>query len=243
MVSFDKSLIVILLCAIAATLIIVDAGRETTPPVPVSPRDYVGFAVHPLSSSFSSAEPGARVTGSQLSVSDNVVYRMGFYSINGSSWVSFNLSGSSYNGNVNWLRGYASRSLPVFGLGEHYVLVYSCNRSNAAWDCHGNRFQLIVVNNTGSSGGSGGSGGSGSDSGSSGHLCNVSVDCLSTEYCSHGVCLLNVSGHTYFVSTDGNDANPGTFSQPFHSWQRAYRWHDREISSIYVEAFGLLQAI
>ncbi len=46
------------------------------------------------------------------------------------------------------------------------------------------------------------------------------VSCKSGEYCSHGVCLLNVSGETYFVATNGNDNNPGTFSQPFYSWQK-----------------------
>ena len=46
------------------------------------------------------------------------------------------------------------------------------------------------------------------------------VSCKSGEYCSNGVCLLTVPGDTYFVALNGNDNNPGTFEQPFYSWQR-----------------------
>ena len=47
--------------------------------------------------------------------------------------------------------------------------------------------------------------------------------CKSGDYCSNDVCLLNVSGNTYFVATNGNDNNPGTFEQPFLSWGKAFR--------------------
>ena len=33
---------------------------------------------------------------------------------------------------------------------------------------------------------------------------------------------LSVSGATYYVSTSGNDSNPGTISQPFGTWQKAF---------------------
>ena len=132
MLHFDRFSVVVLLCAVVVTLFIVDIDNNSVPDSPGLPEDVVGFAVHPLSSSFSTAESGVHVTGSLLSVSDNVVYRMGFYSVNGSSWVPFNMSGSPYNGNANWMRGYASRYLPTFGPGEHYILIYSCNRSNGA---------------------------------------------------------------------------------------------------------------
>ena len=46
------------------------------------------------------------------------------------------------------------------------------------------------------------------------------VECNDGEYCSHGVCLLQVSGETYFVALWGNDSNNGTFEQPFYSWQK-----------------------
>ena len=51
--------------------------------------------------------------------------------------------------------------------------------------------------------------------------CN-GVTCKSGEYCSNGVCLMNTSGKTYFVATNGNDNNPGTFSQPWATWQKAF---------------------
>jgi hypothetical protein len=50
--------------------------------------------------------------------------------------------------------------------------------------------------------------------------CN-GVNCKVGEYCSNGVCLLTVPGHTYFVATNGNNNNPGTFSQPWATWQKA----------------------
>ena len=50
-----------------------------------------------------------------------------------------------------------------------------------------------------------------------------SVSCKSGEYCSDGVCLMDVSGNTYFVATNGNDNNPGTFSQPWGTWQKPIR--------------------
>ena len=34
------------------------------------------------------------------------------------------------------------------------------------------------------------------------------------------MCLLEVSGETFFVALWGNDSNPGTFEQPFYTWQR-----------------------
>ena len=53
-----------------------------------------------------------------------------------------------------------------------------------------------------------------------------SVTCKSGEYCSNGVCLLTVSGNTYFVATNGNDNNPGTFTQPWGTWQKAFNTAD-----------------
>ena len=48
------------------------------------------------------------------------------------------------------------------------------------------------------------------------------VTCKSGEYCSNGICLLAVSGNTYFVATNGNDNNPGTYSQPWRTWEKAF---------------------
>ena len=33
---------------------------------------------------------------------------------------------------------------------------------------------------------------------------------------------LTLYGTTYYVSTDGNDSNPGTFSSPWLTWQKAF---------------------
>jgi len=52
------------------------------------------------------------------------------------------------------------------------------------------------------------------------NLSCTGITCPSGEYCSHGVCLLDVPGDTYFVANWGDDNNPGTFEQPFYTWQR-----------------------
>jgi hypothetical protein len=51
--------------------------------------------------------------------------------------------------------------------------------------------------------------------------CN-GVNCKVGEYCSNGVCLLNVTGHTYFVATNGNDNAAGTFAAPWRTWDKAF---------------------
>jgi hypothetical protein len=84
---------------------------------PVSDNLISGYAVHPLYSSFSAAEAGfvfSNVSNS-VSVSDGAIYRVGYYSVNGSAWQSFSLSGSLYNGSADWLTGSVTGSLPFFG--------------------------------------------------------------------------------------------------------------------------------
>lgn len=51
--------------------------------------------------------------------------------------------------------------------------------------------------------------------------CTADSECITGEYCAHNVCLLTVTGNTYFVATNGSDNNSGTFDQPFYSWQKA----------------------
>jgi len=56
-------------------------------------------------------------------------------------------------------------------------------------------------------------------------ICGKSVNCgtcKSGEYCSNGVCLLNVTGNTYFVATNGNDAWSGNFTHPWATWEKAF---------------------
>jgi hypothetical protein len=111
-----------------------------------------GFAVHSSYPEFSAANSGFIFNNisSLVSVNDTVVYKFGYYSINGTAWQNFTLAGTGYNGDVNWLSNNATCALPVFGVGEHYVIVYSCtyNLSNISWNCYENRWQLIVINNT-----------------------------------------------------------------------------------------------
>ncbi len=116
-------------------------------------NNFVGFVVHPVYKNFSSPESGVSyVVGSGVvSVVDDIVYRTGYYSVDGGPWQSFSLSGSLYGSSSVWLKGSASRTLPVFGMGEHYVIVYSCSYNNG-WNCHDNRWQLLIINNTASKG-------------------------------------------------------------------------------------------
>lgn len=164
------------------------------------------FAAHPLYSAFSSANSGFTFNSNNglVSASDTVVYRTGYYSVNGSGWQNFTLTGNLYNGDSDWLSGSSAKMLSSFGVGEHYIIVYSCTYSNS-WDCHENKWQLLIINNIVSN--------------NTGSLCSDTV-CGVDEYCFQGVCLLNVSGHTYFVALWGDDSNSGTFEEPFYSWQR-----------------------
>jgi hypothetical protein len=112
-------------------------------------NSITGFVAHPVYPSFSSPEIGFILSGTSLSVNDTAVYKTGYYSINGTQWQSFNLSGTAYGASTIWLTGSATKTLPVFGPGEHYVIVYSCkyNYAKAAWNCSDNRWQLIIINN------------------------------------------------------------------------------------------------
>jgi hypothetical protein len=46
--------------------------------------------------------------------------------------------------------------------------------------------------------------------------------CPEGSILSHGVCLLEVSGNTYFVSPDGDDDALGSYEQPWATWQKAF---------------------
>jgi hypothetical protein len=144
----DKSWIIILVVALAVTIILLNINSKTD--MPTDPSDIVGFAAHPLSVVFSAATPGFSLSANNVLVSDTAIYRTGWYSINGTAWRSFNLTGNSYSTNSNWLKNSATRSLPTLGIGEHYIIIYSCSYINntRSWDCHDNRWQLLVINNT-----------------------------------------------------------------------------------------------
>jgi hypothetical protein len=46
------------------------------------------------------------------------------------------------------------------------------------------------------------------------------TSCDSNQYCRNGICMVG-SGNTFYVSTAGNDNNPGTISQPFATLEKA----------------------
>jgi hypothetical protein len=81
-------------------------------------------------------DPLFGVSGNQVTVTDSIVYKTGYYSINGASWVPFTLTGSAYGGSTEWLTS-GSATSPSLGTGEHYVIVYSCTLANNNWNCHG----------------------------------------------------------------------------------------------------------
>jgi hypothetical protein len=218
-------------------------------------------ATHSLYSNFASPENGFVYSNNSLVVQDSIIYRIGFYSVNGSAWTSFNLSGAFFNNNSveNWLINSARRDILSFGLGEHYIIVYSCTLENNNWNCHDNKWQLLVVNNilnntqnqstancsdgvknqneTGvdcggpcsacvvpanCSDGVKNQNETGIDCGGPCPACVPAGSCATGEYLFNGVCLLNVSGQTFFVSPTGNDNWSGNFTHPWRTWGKAF---------------------
>ena len=94
-----------------------------------------------------------------LSISDKLIYRTGYYSINGANWVPFTLSGTQYQ-NYPFLLDSGQAVLPddLNDDGTHFVIIFSCNLVNNAWDCHGDgnipaKWQLKIIQNTNNGGG------------------------------------------------------------------------------------------
>ncbi|MGV8087185.1 MAG: hypothetical protein ACP5N1_06150 [Candidatus Woesearchaeota archaeon] len=138
-------IILILLLSVISFSILEDNYLKSR--TPNMDKDFMGFATHALYSGFSSPELGFKINNTKLSVNDTIVYKTGWYSINGTAWQNFTLTGNFYNSNTNWLSGFANYTLPVFGVGEHYVIIYSCSYSGG-WNCYGNKWQLTIINNT-----------------------------------------------------------------------------------------------
>jgi hypothetical protein len=110
-----------------------------------------GYIVHPIYDKFSNpANSSFNSTNGMLQLQDTVIYVQAFYSINGTQYQNFNLTGSSFAGNSSWINNNASKVLDDFGEGEHYIIFYSCNYNltNESWNCHDNKWQLIIVNIT-----------------------------------------------------------------------------------------------
>lgn len=169
--------------------------------VPLPP---VGLATHPLYPAFSAPEPGFTINGNLLSASDDALYKTGYYSFNGSAWQSFTLSGTTLGG--NWLTGTATKTLPSFGSGEHYIVVYSCNHDSDSWDCYGNRWQLQIINNAVTP--------LPTCSDNKQNGAETGIDC-------GGSCDACATGRTFYVATNGNDNNPGTIDKPWATLHHA----------------------
>jgi hypothetical protein len=182
---------------------------------------FVSSEIHPKYPAFSKSQNGFvfNNASSLVSVNDTIIYKTGFYSINGSNWRSFDFAGTYYLNTSDWIQEYASANIPSFGAGEHYVIVYSCtyNASNFSWDCHDNKWQLFVFAILENSNNTNNTNNTGINSS------NLHANCSEGEYYFEpgNVCLLNVSGNNYFVSTNGNDANPGNFSHPWATFHHA----------------------
>jgi hypothetical protein len=174
-----------------------------------------GFAVHPIYSSFSSPEPGFYFNNNTrlLTVIDSAVYKTGYYSINGSQWTSFTLTGAQYGTSSVWLTDTTTKTLPSFGVGEHYIIIYSCDYTNG-WDCYGNRWQLLIINNSPV----------------------VAPPIVPVPSCSDGILNQGETGvdcggpcsacsspalRTFYISQSGSDSNNGSASTPWKTLSHA----------------------
>ena len=183
----------VLLVALFFSLPASDPAASSTP--------ITGQATHPMYGAFSVPEAGFRVSGGLVSVTDTALHKMGWYSVNGTAWQQFTFTGSAYGTGSTWLSGSASASLPaaLSASGEHYLIVYSCSYNNS-WDCHGNKWQLMVIAAASPS--------SCSDGVENGD--ETSIDC-------GGGCPACFTGNTYYVSLSGSDSDPGTMARPFQT--------------------------
>jgi len=111
-------------------------------------------AAHPVYSTF--AEASFSINNNVLSISDDIIYNTGYYSINGASWQQFTLQGTPYGGGHPWILsdGVGDLDGALDEEGTHYIIVYSCSLDNNAWDCHENTFdnapakwQLTIITN------------------------------------------------------------------------------------------------
>jgi hypothetical protein len=147
-----------------------------------------------------------------VSINDTIIYRMGYYSINGSAWVQFNFSGVSYYNNSNWMQNSVVKSLPSFGYGEHYIISYSCTylSVNNTWDCHGEKWQLLIINESSSNATANTANCTCSSHGfncGNQTICASNIDCgtCSTGYsCAQGTCVVSCAANSYSSCYNGD---------------------------------------
>ncbi|HYD03003.1 MAG TPA: LamG-like jellyroll fold domain-containing protein [Alphaproteobacteria bacterium] len=91
----------------------------------------------------------------KITVTDSAIYRYGYISLNGGQWQKIELNGSGLK--EDWFAGRATLlyALKPSDLGivngsssENYIIVYSCSKIIAGWDCHGNKWQIEQFNIT-----------------------------------------------------------------------------------------------
>jgi hypothetical protein len=198
-------MLIMIIITIIAMIIVVNVNQHDA-----AITSTVGFVVHPIYSGFSAPESGFTFNNNTraLSVTDTAVYKTGYYSINGSQWVSFTLSGTAYGTSPVWLTGTATKTLPSFGVGEHYIIIYSCKYNNG-WNCSDNRWQLYVVNNNPATPPAASCNDGIKNQGEKG------VDC-------GGPCAACSTGNTYYISPNGSDNNLGTKASPWFTLEKAW---------------------
>jgi hypothetical protein len=85
-------------------------------------------------------------------VDDDAVYAKGYYSINGSHWWPFNLTGQLQYG--NWINGSADIRIDIPGsllqlkpgmdsYSEGHIAFFSCTETVMGWDCRQGKWQLV----------------------------------------------------------------------------------------------------
>jgi len=166
-------------------------GPPSLPPAP-NIGDY-DLIAHPMHSAFAEAYD-LSINNGDLSVSDDIIYNTGYYSVNGGSWQSFSLQGTPYGGEHPWVLDTGTVNLPssLEGEGAHFIIIYSCSLENNVWSCHGdlengvmvNKWQLRVVEN----------GDPGCTSNCQGRVCGDDGcgescgSCTGGQTCNNGVC-------------------------------------------------------
>lgn len=96
--------------------------------------------------SFTDAEQNRTLN---ITAMDGAVYYKGHYSFGDGTWHEFTFDQPMTDG---WIMGTASKSLQVpQGTSEdNYIIIYSCTKG-AAWDCHGEKWQIRQFTTTSSS--------------------------------------------------------------------------------------------
>lgn len=165
--------------------------------------------------SFASPESRLSFVGDAFSATDSIIYKTAHVSLGGEPWQAVELSGTPYQSSSQWLAGSASLSLSPYSFPtgeESYLLAYSCMGATGAWDCHETSghpdgfWQLLVI----------------AGSNASNTSDEPDYSCSEGQYYFEDACLLNVTGRTYFLAPDGDDATgDGSIASPWRTLNKA----------------------